>query len=204
MPARVRVVVVGAESTGTTTLTRALADHFRARGGTWGATSWVPEYGRAYTFEKLAQIRESWPEASMADLAWTTADFLAIARRQNADEEAAALGDSPLLLCDTDALATAVWHERYLRTWSPAVAAIARETLPKHDLYLLTHHEGVPFEQDEIRDGQHLRSWMTRRFEEVLRAEGLPHLTVCGSHLDRLVAAIGAIAPLLSAHGLLA
>ncbi|WP_344959410.1 AAA family ATPase, partial [Actinomadura miaoliensis] len=48
-----RVVVVGAESSGTTTLARALAAHYAGRGGVWAATRWVPEYGRTYCEEKL-------------------------------------------------------------------------------------------------------------------------------------------------------
>ncbi len=54
-----RVVVVGAESTGTTTLTRALTAHYAARGGVWAATRWVPEYGRTYCEEKLALARRA-------------------------------------------------------------------------------------------------------------------------------------------------
>ncbi len=52
-----RVVVVGAESTGTTTVSRALADRYRARGGVWARTQWVPEYGREYTVTKLERAR---------------------------------------------------------------------------------------------------------------------------------------------------
>lgn len=40
------VVVLGAESTGTTTVSRALAQRYRDRGGVWSRTGWVPEYGR--------------------------------------------------------------------------------------------------------------------------------------------------------------
>jgi hypothetical protein len=49
-----RVVVVGAESSGTTTMARALARHYRLRGGVWAATRWVPEYGRELTERKVA------------------------------------------------------------------------------------------------------------------------------------------------------
>ncbi|NEE33240.1 AAA family ATPase, partial [Streptomyces sp. SID7982] len=49
-----RVVILGAESTGTTTLARALAAHYRARGGVWARTGYVAEYGREYSEDKLA------------------------------------------------------------------------------------------------------------------------------------------------------
>ena len=56
--------------------------------------------------------------------------------------------------------ATAIWEERYLGQRPAEVRAAARWP----DLYLLTDHDGVPFEQDGLRDGEHLREWMTGRF----------------------------------------
>ena len=41
-------------------------------------------------------------------------------------------------------------------------------------LYLLTDHEGVPFEDDGLRDGEHLRAWMTGRFRAELAGCGVP------------------------------
>ena len=40
-----RVVLVGAESTGKTTLTQDLVKHYRSRGGVWSNTLWVSEFG---------------------------------------------------------------------------------------------------------------------------------------------------------------
>lgn len=188
-----RVVIVGSESTGTTTLTRGLVEHYRARGGVWAETQWVREYGRDYTYELLDKARAADPAAEMDDLIWTEADFVAIARRQNALEDESARIGSPLLLCDTDSLATAVWHERYLGGRSGAVEAIAEEAV--HDLYLLTDHVDVPFEQDGIRDGEHLRAWMTDRFREVLA--GRPVIELRGPHEVRMEKAIAAIDALL-------
>ncbi len=58
-----RVIVVGAESTGTTTTARALARLFRLRGGVWARTRWVSEYGRDLTVQKLDRLRPTSPEA---------------------------------------------------------------------------------------------------------------------------------------------
>ena len=102
----VRVAVVGAESTGTTTLARELARHY--------GTHWVPEFGRAYSEAKLAEGTND---------RWTPADFETIAHTQSANEDALAEsvaqapltpGRRPLLICDTDALATTIWERRYL------------------------------------------------------------------------------------------
>jgi hypothetical protein len=60
-----RLAVLGAESTGTTAVSRALAEHFRARGGVWTRTQWVAEYGRERSEEKLAELRAA---DSSADL----------------------------------------------------------------------------------------------------------------------------------------
>lgn len=190
-----RVVVVGAESTGTTTLARALAAHYRTRGGVWARTRWVPEYGRTLSEEKLAALRERRPDASMADVEWSPDDFPLVAARQAADEEAAARLGSPVLFCDTDAFATTIWHERYVGGAHPGVEAVAAGG--RQHLWLLTHDEGVSFEDDGLRDGEHLRRWMTGRFEAELVSRGLPHLVLTGPYGQRLRAAVAATDELL-------
>ena len=190
-----RVVIVGAESTGTTTLTRGLIAAFHARGGVWAETRWVPEYGRAYTHAKLIAARATRPEATMDDLTWEEADFVAIARFQAAEEAAAARAGAPVVFGDTDAMATGIWHERYLGRPSAAVTAAAG---PPPDLYLVTDHVGVPFEQDGIRDGEHLRAWMTWRFREACPAAGVPTLVLTGPPEQRLAEALAAVEDLLA------
>lgn len=189
-----RVVVVGAESTGTTTLARALAGALRRRGGVWAATRWVPEYGRELTERKLAALRAVDPAATVFDLTWSRSDFVEVAAAQNAAEDAAARDGSPILVCDTDARATAIWEERYRGSTSPQVRAAARTP----DLYLLTSHVGVPFEDDGLRDGEHLRAWMTDRFRAELRGSGLPVLELSGPPRARLAAALDACDALLA------
>lgn len=196
-----RVVVVGAESTGTTTLSQALADYWRRQGPPHHETRWIGEYGRAFTVEKLAQSRAlaqlaGQPVPGMKELTWTTDEFVHIAQVQTAWEDDAARQGGPLLICDTDALATAIWHERYLGSEAPAVYAIAATRLPA--LYLVTDHEGVPFEQDGVRDGEHIRAWMTGRFLEVLRERGLPYQLMSGPPMVRLEKAIQATAALFA------
>ncbi len=182
-----RVVVVGAESSGTTTLSRALADHFAACGGVWAPTRWVPEYGRLYCEEKVALAG---PGRWIGDLEWTSEEFTTIAERHAAFEDAAARTGSPLLVCDTDAFATSLWHERYLGSLSPAAERVHSRT--RHDLWIVTDTAGVPFEQDGWRDGESVRERMGARFVEELSQRGLPHLLVSGSREDRLAAAVKA------------
>ncbi|SDI08976.1 nicotinamide-nucleotide adenylyltransferase, NadR type [Actinokineospora alba] len=177
----VRIVVVGAESTGTTTLSKALAEHYGA--------PWVPEHGRLHTEEKLAAaIALTGPDATLESLVWTLGDFIDVARRQAVAEDAAATG--PVLVCDNDPWAATVWGERYLGGEHPEIMAAVGDRRPA--LYLLTDHVGVPFEQDGWRDGEHLREWMTARFVRALRARGVPWVLLTGDHEHRLSQAITA------------
>lgn len=162
-----RICVVGAESTGTTTTARLLAERFR--------TLWVPEYGRDYTEAR---------RVAGAGVAWRTEEFVHIARRQQEHEDLAARQADRVLFCDTDALATCVWHERYLGAWSNEVEAVADTR--RYDHYLVTATD-VPFEHDRIRDSEHLREWMTCRFVEEIRKRGYP-VTVLEGPLDQRLA----------------
>ncbi|MFK0003419.1 AAA family ATPase [Paenarthrobacter sp. NPDC090522] len=179
-----RIIVVGAESTGTTTLTRALMDHYRSR---YPTIADVPEYGRLRTYEKLDELRSLNPGAGVDDLVWTTEDFDLIAKRQNELENAAAT-QCPLVIADTDSLATVLWERRYMGTDSFG-AAEAAANLPSRDIYLLTDHEGVDFEDDGIRDGEHIRADTTEWFKEALTAAGHSWVLVTGSHERRMATA---------------
>lgn len=165
-----RICVLGAESTGTTTLAKGLAEHYR--------TVWVPEYGRFYSEGKLF---------GGEDTDWRSEEFVAIARAQGELEDLLAEASNGLVICDTDAFATGVWHERYMGTRSVAVEAIAdRRT---YDLYILTGDE-IPFVQDGTRDGEHVRHDMHTRFIERLEESGRPYVLVTGTHEERLQKAI--------------
>jgi NadR type nicotinamide-nucleotide adenylyltransferase len=175
-----RIVIVGAESTGTTTLARALADHYDA--------AFVPEYGRTYSAAKLARLRqdrsesESW-RLSMNDLVWTSAEFTRIAARQTAAIDEAAKGN-PVVIADTDGLATSVWHDRYVGGAHQPALDLATESPP--DLYVLTTPDGVPFVDDGLRDGEDIRDDMTVAFERVLEASGCRWISAEGPPEVRL------------------
>lgn len=191
-----KVVVVGAESTGTTTLSRALADHLRARGAADGLTRWVAEHGRDYSVQKYAeavaaaQLAQQ-PRPGFEQVQWTSPDFMRIAQMQRSMELAEARLGGPVLVCDTDVFATGIWHERYLGVPCPEVEALAEEA--RGDLYLLTHHDNVPFEQDGIRDGESIRAWMTARFVEKLDQTHRPYVTLHGFPAQRLARAVQAV-----------
>ncbi|HEX8499305.1 MAG TPA: AAA family ATPase [Pyrinomonadaceae bacterium] len=175
-----RVCLVGAESTGKTTLAAALAAHYR--------TAWVPEYGREYSERKLA-------EGGGYD--FRPEEFAHIAARQRELEDEAARRADRVLICDTDAFATSVWHRRYTGARSPEVEAIAAARRP--DLYLLTD-VNTPFVHDGTRDGEHVRGWMHETFVRELRAQSRPFRLLSGPHERRLEEAVAAVDELLGAR----
>ena len=187
-----RVVVLGAESTGTTTLSRDLANALRARGDIWASTGWVAEYGREYSANLLALARAENPAARAEDIVWHSDDFTVVATEQCRLEDEAASRGGPILVCDTDALATCIWHERYMNQENSAVNKIAA-AIPRRALYLLTSEIGVPFEDDGLRDGEHLRTWMTDRFRAALSMQPVPWLELRGSASERCAAALSAV-----------
>ena len=190
-----RVVALGAESTGTTTLAEQLAERLDAPS--------VPEFLRHYAEERAAEAGSIW------DVTWTTDDFDTVAEGQdrleaeivtawasNADRSSPTPMSPPLVVCDTDALATAIWHRRYVG--SPAPRFLRRATERRVTLYLLTSPAGVDFEQDGLRDGEHIREEMTGWFREALHEQGAPWIEVTGSTSERLEQAIEAIGQITS------
>lgn len=167
-----RVCVVGAESTGTTTIARDLAKHY--------GTLWVPEYGRLYT-EGLYTSHF---------VQWKTEDFIFIAEQQNKLEDKMARDCNRLLFCDTNSFATSLWHERYMGFKSEEVELIGSER--KYDLYLLTD-VNIPFVQDGYRDGESIREKMHERFIEELDNRGERWILLTGSPENRLRTAIDSI-----------
>lgn len=187
-----RVVVVGAESTGTTTVARRLTEHYAARGGAWAGTQYVAEFGRDYTKIKW----ERTPGIALADMVWTAADFDLIGPEQTRREEAAARIGSPILICDTDALATTVWERRYLGAASRTGQPWA--DVPPRAVYLLTDHRGVPWDDDGMREGDlNVRASMTEWFADTLTAAGQSWVLLTGDLDDRVSLAIRTIDPLL-------
>ncbi len=175
-----RVALVGAESTGETTLARRLAEHYRTR--------WVPEYGRTYTdgmhaanspVDKPHDAGGRTADAhARGAVARSTADFLYIADAQQRIEEMLARHANRILICDTDAFTTSLWHERYVGV--PSAAVRARADGRRYALTLLAADD-IPWHDDGTRDRADERPWFQRRFVEELRASGRPFTEVSGS-----------------------
>ena len=174
-----RIVVMGAESSGTTTLALDLAGHFN--------TIWVPEFGRDY----CAQL------GIFENYAWKSEEFETIAREQNRRENALAREANRVLIGDTNAFATRLWHWRYFGNFSAQVEKIAAEQRAP-DLYLLTD-VNIPFVQDGLRDGEAMRHQMHEKFIEELENQAVPWQLVAGSRPARLQFAAAQVEALLTA-----
>lgn len=159
----IRICLLGAESTGKTTLARSLARVY--------GTLWNPEYGRPYT-----EIGRN-PEAP-----WTSAEFTHIARIQCWYEDCFADSARDVLFCDTDAFTTALFHEVYLGEPTHAFDDLVER---RYDLFLVCGLD-VPWRHDGIREFEDQRRWMHERYLERAQASGSPWLLVEGSLEERL------------------
>jgi NadR type nicotinamide-nucleotide adenylyltransferase len=176
-----RVVLIGAESTGKTTLAEKLAAHFE--------TLWVPGYGREYWEQKVAGLSMDGRLPG-----WTSDEFVHISREQQRRENEAARSANRILFADTNAFATGTWHERYVGSRCEEVDAIGQRD--RADLYLLTDPD-FPFVQDGFRDGESIRDCMHQRFVEQLDGLETPIVRLRGSFEERMRNAIAAVKDLI-------
>lgn len=169
-----RVCVFGPESTGKTTLARALAEAL--------GTAWVPEYARVHLEAQGGRIEE--------------ADIERIARGQVASEEALARQAQRVLVCDTDLLSTTLWSDALFGSCPEWIRAEAERRLC--DLYLLNDVD-VPFVADPVRYLPQGRRAFFERCREALESRGLPYVVLSGSWDERRQRAIEAVRRLIAA-----
>lgn len=168
-----RVCFHGAESTGKSELARKLHAEFG-----WPV---VPEYGRAYCEERGTDL--------------TMADLLAIAEGQDAAMRAAAAGNPPLLILDTDPLMTAAWAQMLFGEVPDLLMGYA-----KAELYLLFSPD-VPWVPDGTRffGPPETRARFAALAEEMLVRAGVPFARISGGWDARRAQTIAAIGALPSA-----
>jgi nicotinamide riboside kinase len=180
-----RVAIVGAESTGKTTLAAALAARLAQESHT--RVAWVPEV-----------LREWCAHTGRTPLAHEQASIL----RAQHERVLAAAETHDIVVCDTTALMTAV-YSRFVfgdRSLDERAVALHRGVA----VTLLTALD-LPWVADGLqRDGPQVREPVDQALREMMGAHGIGYAVVGGSGQARLDNAMAAVAPMLRARGLTA
>lgn len=181
-----RIAIVGAESTGKTTLAAALAAALAEATGL--RTAWVPEALREWCEHKGRTPRAH--------------EQAAIAREQQARIGAAAAPEAgcAVVVCDTTPLMTAV-YSRYLFGDDSLLAEAA--ALHRSCASTLLTATDLPWVADGLqRDGPQVREPVDALLRDAMRRHSIAYAVVGGNGAQRLDAALAACSPLLSAFGL--
>jgi NadR type nicotinamide-nucleotide adenylyltransferase len=163
-PAVLRVAILGAESTGKSTLAAALAARYR--------TVWVPEYLREFV-----EQRQRVPHAD---------EQFHIASTQVGREDLASGGArvSRFLFCDTTPLMTAIYSGFYFDGADPQLSALVLGH--RYDVTLVTAPDG-PWEADGLqRESDAVRQAVHAQLLSELAARAVPYHLVSGTLEQRL------------------
>jgi NadR type nicotinamide-nucleotide adenylyltransferase len=167
-----KVVVIGPESTGKSTLCEQLANYYN--------TSWVPEYAREYLLQHGTQ--------------YTYDELLTIAQRQVALEEShiAKAIDSKVLFIDTDQYVMKVWCKFVFGKCHPWI--LDQITKRNYDLYLLCDID-LPWVEDILREYPDLapRQQLYKIYKNILTNQSVPWVEISGNYDERFQKAIHAV-----------
>jgi NadR type nicotinamide-nucleotide adenylyltransferase len=165
-----KIVMTGPESTGKTTLAKALADYF--------GTVWVPEYARTY----LNQLGRSYRYEDLEEMA----------KGQIALEEQALEKANTYLFCDTGMLVLKVWAEyKYGKCPALILDHLHSQT---YDLFFLCGTD-VPWEDDPLRENPSDREDLLNIYQKQLHEQKTSYYLLEGNHTDRLKRAIQILTP---------
>jgi HTH-type transcriptional regulator, transcriptional repressor of NAD biosynthesis genes len=153
-----KVVFLGAESTGKSTLTARMAQEYR--------TAFVPEYGREVWEKKNGQLE---PE-----------DYIHIAKTHRQLEDAALANAKRFLFVDTNAITTMFLGYAYEGNMLPELTELARDAEQRyHHVFLCG--DDIPFAQDGWRDDAVWRSRAQGMVRYDLAVRGVACTEVRGS-----------------------
>lgn len=168
----IKIAMFGPESTGKTTLSKQLADHFQ--------TVWTPEFARNYLQQKWnAKQQICAPD-----------DLLPIAIGQTKLENESLNIANKYLFCDTNLLVTKVFSEIYYNFCDPMLDKAARKH--KYDLFFLTDID-VPWQKDDLRDEPNNREHIFEIFKKALIENQKLFITLSGDKNERLKKAIAIV-----------
>ena len=183
MPEALCIAIVGAESTGKTTLAAALSTRLTAALATHGGrrVAWVPEL-----------LREWCEHSGRTPLIHEQASIL---RAQHERIDAAA-ATHDIVVCDTTALMTAVYSRIVFndRSLDERAALLHRRRI---SMTLLTAID-LPWVADGLqREGPQVQGPVDSALRELMQAHGIDCAVVSGAGDARVQHALNAVAPLL-------
>ena len=171
-----KIVIIGPESTGKSTLCAELADHYQ--------TSWCPEYARGFLLTH--------------GMNYTYDDLLTIAKGQLDLEDRFTKGlqeqnnSDNLLFIDTDMYVMKVWCDFVFGKCHPFIIEQIRER--KYDHYLLCNTD-LPWVKDELREYPDIeqRQKLFLLYKSLLSDQSVPWTEISGNYAQRLNIAIAAV-----------
>ncbi len=161
----IRVVFVGAPSTGKSTIGKALAEKYH--------TQWVPEFGRYF-----------WEEHQV-DRKLTQAQLVEIAVGQRDWEDKAAKTSEKYLFVDTEAIVTRQYAIDYYGESTPELDHYADLSAERYDYFFLCATD-IPYEENWARSGDVHRQAFQSRLIDDLQRRGIAYTELTGSHDERL------------------
>ena len=197
-----KIVIIGPESTGKSTLCEQLAAHYH--------TDWVPEYAREYlTTHGTAYKYEDLMTIAKGQLALEDAHAARLAQRdpsvtrlpgfpQAKDPRSISnIQLSNLLFIDTDMYVMKVWSEFVFGKCDPWV--LEQILLRKYDGYLLCRTD-LPWTADELREYPDpvTREKLFHIYKDCLVNQDTPWSEICGQADQRLEGAIRVVDKLIA------
>jgi HTH-type transcriptional repressor of NAD biosynthesis genes len=160
-----KVVLLGAPSTGKTTLAEKLAIHFD--------TQWMPEYGREY-----------W-ENHQINKRLTLEDLLKIAEGHIERENALVLLSNQFLFSDTNAITTFLFSLDYHGIALEALENLAKVAESRHDIIFVCDTD-IPYDDTWDRSGDVKRKTFQQKIIEDLNARNLKYYMLKGTVDERI------------------
>jgi NadR type nicotinamide-nucleotide adenylyltransferase len=190
-----KVVVIGPESTGKTTLSRQLATHFNTQWCPEFAREYLLEHGMDYSYDDLLTIAKgqiALEEKHTADLQHQTSSI----QHPVSSIQYPASSPYSLLFIDTDMYVMKIWCEFVFGKCHQFI--LDQIAARKYDLYLLCNID-LPWIKDELREYPDIerRKQLYTIYKQTMMEQPTPSIDISGNYDERFQIAIAAVANML-------